>query len=403
MQSLSFPVRSSRHRMSIRRLAVLSTAVGLVSASGQAMAQDCTLSVRATPNVIFAGQRAAVDVHAHFPSRMYALASTQFNVHATQPAWSFASSGLIVGTDVLGMNVWQNHAPRAGVFANPANPYAVWRGVFTPTSTEPVLVEFHVDPSAIALYPRRLSSSWIPGRARGDREWLLVNPLAVGKWIAAPGPGTRARIGDDVIVDGTIITGENPAGTPRIGLLMPAVQKEASSFMTLRFADQPDALALTVDVPSLPGEQFTLNYTKVDLEPADAAGMYRVTADLIGPPGTPIRFDAFRGGVSVAAGYLDELHGQLRMSGVPDQLGVRVQRERTGGSQLDDVIITSYDISPTSAHIHFNGLVVEADRVTLTARQRVSSNNLRQISLGCHVFEASGVRSMSIVPDQPGR
>lgn len=403
MQSMALPIRPSRRHATIQRLVAMGTALGLASASGQALAQTCTLSVRATPNVISAGQHAAVDVLAHFPSSMYALASAQFNVHATQPAWSFASSGLIAGPDVLGMNVWQNHAPHTGVFANPANPYRVWRGVFAPTSTAPALVEIQAAPSAIALYPQRLTSSSIPGEVRGDRTWLLVNPLAAGRWHAAPGPGTRARIGDDVIMDGTIITGENPAGTPTLGLLMPSVQKVPASSMTLRFADQPDAFALTVDVPELPGEQLMLNYTKVSPPPAGAAGMYEVSADMIGPPGTPIRFDAFRGGIRVATGLLDEQRGTLQMSRVPHQIGVSIQRERTGGTQLPTVLVTSYSIQANGSEIGFNGLVTAVDRVVLTSRQRVSGNNIRQLSLGCHVFEASGVRSMSIVPSPLAR
>ena len=46
---------------------------GLAATSGTALAQDCKLGVQATPNVLYAGQSASVDVVAYFPSDIRAV------------------------------------------------------------------------------------------------------------------------------------------------------------------------------------------------------------------------------------------------------------------------------------------------------------------------------------------
>lgn len=93
MMSLHPTVRSSSRHLPMQTLLALGTALGLASASGQALAQDCTMSVLATSNVLYAGQSTTVDVLAHFPSNIHAFASAQFNVDATVPAWSSVSAG----------------------------------------------------------------------------------------------------------------------------------------------------------------------------------------------------------------------------------------------------------------------------------------------------------------------
>lgn len=413
MMSLLRPARPSRRCTSIQTLLAMGTALGLASASGQALAQDSTMSIRATPNVLYAGQSASVDALAHFPSNIYAFASTQFNVHATTPAWSFASSGLIAGPSVLGMNVWQSHSPQAGVFANPANPYRVWRGVFTPTTRDPALIEITADPSAIALYPSRLTSSWIAGNVKGDSDWILVNPLKVGKWLAAPGPGTRAHTCcDDVIVDGQIITAESHAGAVRIGLLLPAVQSVRESEVALRFSGRPETFTVGVDLPGSPREELSLNYTKVNWSHANNAEMYELSANLGDAAGGAIAFEGFRGGISVAAGTLGEDGCGLWVDRVPDRIGASVRPSRQQGElepyrtiKVQDILVSSWS---TTGHgsarlIGPNGLAIEVDQVTLRSSRPISANNLRQLGLGCHVIEATGVQSISILPSQPTR
>lgn len=408
MPSMTHAPRSCRRLPTTSAAVSLGAAAAIALSSSQVLAQECPLGVRAAPNVIYAGQSAGVDLLAHFPSNMYALASARFDVHATLPAWTFASSGVVAGSDVLGMDVWQTHAPQTGTFADPANPFPVWRGAFTPNTSKPVLVEIAADPSAMAVYPNRLTPSWVPGVARGDSDWILVNPLPVGRWVAAPGPGTQVHTGDDVIVDGRIIIGENPAGPVRIGLLLPAVQKVGESVMRVCFDDRPESFAATVDLPTLPGEQLALNFTRADWPPAGNERVYRLSADLGSGDRTPIRFEGFLGGVRVAAGELDSERAPLWVDRVPEEIRVGARPVRTrGGYQLETVLVSSYQTgghaSAPARLFLANGSIIEIDRLRVRATRAASSNNLKQLGLGCHVLEASGVRSMTVVPVQPPR
>ncbi len=169
-------MQSSGRRLCSSAVLALGAVAGMAATSGQALAQDCKLSVHASPCVLYTGQSAAVDVLAHFPSSMYAFASAQFDVDATLPMWSFAASDVIAGPSVQGMSVSQSHAPQRGVYANPANLYRVWRGAFTPLTDEPALVEITADPSAISVYPSRLTSSSVPGVVTVGSDLVFVNP-----------------------------------------------------------------------------------------------------------------------------------------------------------------------------------------------------------------------------------
>lgn len=384
----------------------LGAAAGLASTSGLALAQDCKLSVHASPSVLYTGQSAAVNVLAHLPSNIYAFASAQFDVHATLPMWSFASSGVIAGPSVQGMSVSQPHAPHRGVYANPANPYRVWRGVFTPLTNAPALVEIAADPSAISVYPSRLTSSSVPGVVAGGSDWVFVNPLRVGRWVAAPGRGTRAGVVDDVIVDGRIITGENPASAILIGLLLPAVQKVGESKVRVEFDGRPESFAATVNTrgEGRPGEQLALNYTRIDFQPAGDDGIYGIIADLGGPEGSPVRFEAFLGGVRVAAGDLNANRATLWVDRVPDGIAASVKPSRAR-LELQSTLVSSYSVSghgPSPTRVFLpNGRVVMADTIEFKATRHTSANNLRQIGLAAHNFEATGVRSLTLMPAQP--
>lgn len=413
MQTINrLPVRWFGRRFTSAMVA-LSAAAGLAATSGRTLAQTCTTSVQVTPNVIYTGQSASVDVLTHFPSNFYAWASAQFDVRATHPMWTYASSGAIAGSDVLGMNVWQSHAPQSGNFANPANPYRVWRGVFTPVSTQPALVEIKAEPSAIAVYPNRLTPSWIAGDPKGDSDWLLVNPLRIGRWMAAPGRGTKARVGDDVVTTGKIITAENPSAAILIGLLLPAVQKVEETQVGVRFEGRPASFAARVDLDGIPGEAPSLRFTQVVMPDMGDLGAYSVVADLAQPDGTPVTFNAFLGNVRVAAGEMRGDVPSLWVDRVPDTITTRVARDRglSGGRtlptaevKLPNVLISSYSTSGHAASplrlVLTDGRIVEADTVVVAVRRTQSGNNLKQIGLACHTFEATGVQKMTIVPGQ---
>jgi hypothetical protein len=393
-------------------VAGLVATTGLACVSERTLAQACTFEVKVTPSVVNAGQSANVDVLAQFPPSMYAFASAQFDVHASSPAWSFASSGLVAGGDVLGMNVWQSHLPQSGLFADPANPYRVWRGTFTPMTTEPALVEIKADPSAISVYPSQLTSSSVPGQAKGDSGWLIVNPLQIGRWMGAPGRGTRARISDDVILGGKIITGENPSATILIGLLLPAVQKVDETQVLVRFEGRPESFAASVDLDGFPGEQLSLGFTRVDLSAMGDAGAYGVVADLGQPDGTPATFSAFLRGVRVATGEMRADAPAFWVDRVPEMFTTRraggggltrVPLRSATGYKLPDLLVSSYSSSGGATPrplrlVLTDGRVVEADAVVVAAPRAASANNLKQIGLGLHTYEATGVRSMMVRP-----
>ena len=105
-----FTSGKSMRGSSFKGLVLFALAAGMVPAAG--LAQDCKLSVQATPQVLYTGQKARVNVLAHFPApptpnAPYAFASAAFDVLATDPQWSFVSDGAILGSDVLGIEVGQ--------------------------------------------------------------------------------------------------------------------------------------------------------------------------------------------------------------------------------------------------------------------------------------------------------
>ncbi len=399
----------SRSASTARTSALIATMAALSGVATPALAQDANLEVQITPNVLYSGQSADVNVFAHFPSDMYAFAAAQFDVFATEPTWSFASAGAIVGSDVLGINAWQLHAPHAGVYADPANPFRVWRGTFTPSSNAPALVEIMADPTGIAIYPSRFTSSSIPAVPTGTSEWVFVNPLSVGSWVAAPGRGTTAHVSDDVIVDGQIITAENPSAAILIGLLCPAIQK-SGTVVNVQFDERPDSFAATVDIRDRPGEQMTLGYTYIEWTAAGEAGAYELTADLGGPNSSPVSYEGFLGGVVVAAGELGADGTRLLVNRVPDEIGADVKPLR-GRLQpyrhvkLESALVSSWSTTghgDAAAQIFLpDGEVIAVDSIRVRATRAVPSNNIHQLGLGVHVLEATGVRSMTIEPRQP--
>src|SRR6185369_8877317 len=103
-----FAVAESVRWLSRKCLLVLACAVGITPGFA-ARGQDCKLSIQASPQVLYSGQSANVNVLAHFPKPpspggAYAFASSTFDVHASDPMWTWATAGAIVGNDVLGIN-----------------------------------------------------------------------------------------------------------------------------------------------------------------------------------------------------------------------------------------------------------------------------------------------------------
>lgn len=448
-------------RPSWKCLMVLVSATGVHP--GLALAQDGKLSVRASSNVLYSGQSTQVNVFAHFsgPPDPYAFASSTFDIHASAPAWNLASSGAIVGNDVLGANASQAHMPQLGTFANPSNPYRVWHGVFAPQSNVPALIEIEADPLSFSVYPSNLTSSSVPCDATGGSDFILVNPLSLGKWRAAPGQGTTIQIQDDVIVDGQIITGENwnsvsvgllPIGSKGRGSYAirlddsdsiltpddtnnrrtwsgPIVLRSSSS---IGFSGQPVTFTATVQMegagddvyqwdpgdgsdPVSPGTQrsrvTSLTVTFTGLE----TGGHAVGAMAAFSDGSvrPVRFGGYIGGIFVASGDLngDGNNGasDLIVSSLPKTFDAHAPMGRlyvgteTGVWRLHYdqpivAIVRGPNGQPMPATIDF--IEIAGDSVDAPAAPTSSSNNLRQLGLGIHHFEATGVQNMTIKPSQ---
>lgn len=405
---MSAPIRSM-----IRSLTPALLAVAALTGSSIAAAQDGKLSVQASPQVLTTGQSTTVNVFAHFPPlSAYAFASARFDMHATSPLWTFATAGAVFAGDVSGINVGQQHIPQTGVFADPSNPYRVWRGTLKPMSAAPALVEVSADPDEFWVYPSKLTPSAAQRQVDGGSDLVFVNPLPVSGWVAAPARGTQVGVVDDVIVDGKIITAPNP--TPiLIGLLLPAVQKVRESVVGVQFEDRPDHFAAQVQVQNAQRTLVRQLAVTFDGQTTAGASQYIVGVEPLAP--TTTVFEGFMGGVSVAAGDIGaaEPFPTLALESLPDVVETRVGPHVRVYSGVDRTLALSWTLcydEPIAATVRDpqgppRRVMIDKIKLVSVIPDSASSvqhtHNIRQLSLGAHTFEASGVDRMILEPLSP--
>ncbi|GMU82881.1 MAG: hypothetical protein AMXMBFR47_27520 [Planctomycetota bacterium] len=420
----------------IRRPIVVASAAGIVSAV--AAAADCKLSVHASPQVLYSGQSASVSVLAHFPTPpapggAYAFASSTFDVFATDPAWTFASAGAIVGNDVLGANVLQVHRPQLGVFADPSNPIRIWHGTFTPQSSAPALIEIEVDPTDFSVYPSKRTSSSVECDADGGSDFLFVNPLRVGSdWLAAPGRGTTMKIRDGVIEGQRMGAGDDvfqwdpgdgsdtvSVGITPIKTFYCPSEHGVDSSTRLAFDQPPSSFTAAVQVSgekdSGAGDDQTEVYVKFELEDAMITS-YAVSGGTGGDVQSTeggIPFEVYLGGVRVASGDLsgDGQNPGLMVSDVPQTIGTHLLYQDTvtpaGVSQSGMTWTLRYDrpvvaivLGPNGNPVPVTGDWIEVHSTQLGINRPTASQSPQPLGIGCHLFEAEGVRQMRITPKQ---
>lgn len=390
----------SRSKLSRSRFMRSAALIGLATLAAPVLAQDCTLEIQAVPQVILPGQSAFVGVHAGFPAGFYAFASGGFDVGADTPAWRAASAGTIVGADVVGIQVAQAHSPQNGVLADPSNPVRVWSGVFTPESYAPAFVEFEVLPTSFSVFPSNMTPSSIPCDAVGSRAWVMVNPVRLGAYGAAPGAGTNM---DDVFIEGRIITAEAaPGGTSTlVGLLVPAVQKSPAAGTRASFGSPPSTMSFRAHVSGdgRPLDSYSFNFERLE----NGAG-YAARTDL--PLGVGLQIQFSHAGRVVAAVATPQGETPLfRAQVLPDTFGARIEQPPDTGSRpvkfpRQVSLVGRFTSDRAQPFILPDGRVITADTVEVSAAVgRI--NNIRQIGLALHSYAATDARTMTLqVPRQ---
>lgn len=340
-----------------------------------AAAQDCRLSVQAVDPVLMPGETTPVYVWAHFPASAFAFASANFDVQAGFPGWAAASAGVIAGANVFNIAVSQQHTPPLGILADPANPRRIWHGTFAPVSYEPALVRIHATPTAFSYYPSELTPSSVTCDADPGRDYVLVNPVAFGAVLAAPGEGTTMQHGTNGV---DILLGGD--GDDFIcGILPPRhVQTRIHTFLA------PSDVRIGVQVASdtVPVSSYSLNFSRIEFEYKPQAswpshhsgGMHMLMAD-----------------GSVHFVPIDPDGGfPILLPRLPDTYHFRV--EMNAPNQTASIVADlGYDEPfPLELPGVPGGSVVGVE-VRMT-----SSNNLHQLGLACHTFEVRGASSLAL-------
>jgi hypothetical protein len=366
-------------------LSAAARALGLVAALSfaPAFAQDCQLAVRADRLAIAPGETARVHVFARFPVSAYAFASAQFRVLADLAGWLVVSSGVVIGDDVLNINVSQSHQPFLGVFADPTNPRNIWTGQFQPSDWTPRLVRFESSPIAFSVYPSMLTSTTAPCVADPTRDYLLVNPQRVARFGVAPGEGTTIqRTGLSQIR----AQGPGVSAGVLIGLLLPAVQKgEEGPRFVLRSGTPLEQVEQSL-VPAPDVEPHPVTVLAWARTSGTSAGGLRVNAgDVHG-----VEFRFFRGGVRVGATAGTRGGLFCALPELPSTYSSRILHDRRAGRT--HVVGRGEFAREQTLSIPGLGAVV-CDAIEAHAVQ----NNLKQIGIGMHVYETSGPRTVNVL------
>lgn len=377
---------------------------GLVALASPLRADDCILEVQANPPIVLSGQSAQVNVLAHFPASGYAFAEADFDVLATQPQWTYASSGVIAGANVVGMHVEQAHSPQLGILADPSNPIRLWTGLFSPASDAPAFVSVVAAPTAFAYYPGVLTPSSVPCAAAPGQSWIFANPLYVGKVAGAPGAGTTLETGPESFV------ASSTSDEILIALLLPAVQNPRKGGVGLEFDRPPHSLEFRVhDSDSrVAFDEVSFNYEKIpwnysgDRDEGYAASLQGL------PDGTPVEVEVLRRGRRLARFRGESGPTLFSVSRLPDALSAETRLQpRTGwgassyqygfdGTFLDSAgHAGGVNVAFGDGSVRF---LSDATEVRVLARRPVAANNLKQLGLGCHSVAARGVSRLTLTP-----
>lgn len=408
---------------------LLAGAGSLSLASGATLGADSgLLTIDVSPNVVTGGHAATVHGTGKVSMNDYSFGLSKFHVLATYPGWLTHSGGVVMGDDVVSIVARQAHDPLNGAPA-PTGIVTMFRGNYAPQTTAPALIEFKAVPESFTVYPDRLTPWSAERPVETISDYLFVNPLRVGRWLTAPGPGTEARVSDDVWVDGRIITGQNDASASApivLGLLVPAVQVVRESAARVEMIGDPVTFTATVQtvLEGRPTESMSINFTKISYSYQQYDDEHRVHTSL--PGGWGSSFGGFLGGVRVASG---DLNGDgpgpnggapaLAVSALPQRIITKVgtgtltlagTNTYSGTTQVQQGLthVLMFD-TPTpvivrGAEGQLRTLVVDTIEVQSKVReaaQFASGNNLRQIGLGAHTFEAVGVERLRVTPEQP--
>lgn len=279
------------HRMKLNR--GFEVALVLAAGAGSTMAaDDCRLGIVSDTPIVAFGETVSFGVDAYFPATGYAFASTAFDVLATNPGWTAASGGIVAGGSVLGISASQPHLPGTGIIADPANPFHVWDGTWTPQTPGPKLVKFETAPGAFTYYSNILTPSSLPCDATAWRSYVWVDPMVVGNYgrvAAAEGTVLEQTGPSDFVV--------SPDDTQAIliGLLLPAVQgaREASR-STLVWSGEPGLFRYGLlanpesdpEADVVPTDQLSLNFTKIEFDRTNDGEAFELAIE------TPVQYGA---------------------------------------------------------------------------------------------------------------